>query len=136
MSGRRGRLRDESGVPETPVGVPGDPEWSQGAAQAHLIIRALDGHIKQLLEETRSHAADDHVRTESNRLLYIFGAGFIVLGTMIIGSYLLLNGQISTSVAKMDSKINAVDIAVTRADTKLGDLIARIPPASTPVPRR
>ena len=50
---------------------------------------------------------------------------------MVIGGYFILDGKLD----KLGEKLDKLSTTVTRADTKLEDLLARIPPAQTPPPR-
>ena len=78
------------------------------------------GFIKEAVSELRTNSRSDH-----RFVLAVFGAGFVLLGSMTIASYLLL-------VNKVDSQA----IAGQRIETKLDDLIARLPPTPTPIPAR
>jgi CHASE3 domain sensor protein len=55
----------------------------------------------------------------------VFSAGFLVLGGMMIYAYF-----------KIEERNSSLSTAVTRVETKLDDLIARVPPVQSPIPRK
>lgn len=72
------------------------------------------------VKDIRSHRFSD-------LLWYIssLAAGIVLLGGMIVAAYL-----------KIDDRIHDMSTALTRVETKLDDLLQRIPPIPTPVPRK
>lgn len=55
----------------------------------------------------------------------------------LVGSaFFLLSGILATVYFKIEDKMHALSIASTRVETKLEDLLRRIPPMPTPVPKR
>jgi hypothetical protein len=54
-----------------------------------------------------------------------FAAGFLILAGAKITAYL-----------RLDDKISDMSKSQVRIETKLDDLIARLPPAPTPIPRK
>ena len=83
-------------------------------------LAATVTHIKGEVSEVKAHA-----RSDFRFILLIFGGAFIVLGGMILTSYL-----------RLEDKAEALVTSTQRVDTKLGDLLSRIPPAPTPPQRR
>jgi hypothetical protein len=67
----------------------------------------------------------DYRYTDLWRHLAAFAAGIVLVVGMLIAGYF-----------KIEDKIQILSTASTRMETKLDDLIARIPPVQTPVPRR
>lgn len=51
---------------------------------------------------------------------------------MAIGGYLLTENKIE----KLSDKVDKLVISITRVETKLEDLLARIPPVPTPAPQK
>ena len=76
--------------------------------------------IKDRIGTVETNARSDH-----RFVLIIFGAGFLALGGMIISSYLMLSSQ-----------VRSIAISGQRIETRLDDLLARIPPAQTPIPTK
>jgi hypothetical protein len=108
----------------TEATTPGDgaattPDISASAAQLRVIV----GHLQKNLQETRGDVKD--IKTEFRWLMAGFAVGFLALGGMFIAGYL-----------RLEDRIDPVTISTTRIETKLDDLLARIPPAVTPVPKR
>jgi len=65
-------------------------------------------------------------------MISIFSAGFVLLAGMIIGSYLLTSSKIDA----LSGKIESVEVLSARIETKLDDLLLRIPPVVAPVPKK
>jgi len=51
---------------------------------------------------------------------------------MLVFGYFRLDDRIS----KTEDKINALTVTLTRVETKLGDLLERIPPVQAPAPAK
>jgi hypothetical protein len=108
-------------VPRQFPNVP--PQEIASAGQTRLLIKAVEDAVKDLKDDVRdikSHRHSDFVFH-----ITIFAAGFVILAGMLITGYF-----------KLDERISKLTDASTRVDTKLEDLLARIPPVQTPVPRR
>jgi len=76
--------------------------------------------LKYDVKEIKSHRHSDFVFSIS-----IFAGGFVLLATMLIVGYF-----------KLEDRIQTLSNIIIRADTKLEDLLLRIPPIPTPPPRR
>jgi hypothetical protein len=92
-----------------------------GAGQTRLIVEAVKESVAELksdVKDIRSHRVSDlvwHVST--------LAAGFVLLAGMMIAAYF-----------KIDDKISDISKASTRIETKLDDLVQRIPPVQAPAP--
>jgi hypothetical protein len=97
-----------------------------GSGQTRLIIQAIEPTITELRNEMR-----DIRKSASTDFRWIIG-GFIIVGGMLIAGYFRLDDRIS----KLEEKFSTITNQTTRIDTKLEDLLQRIPPIPTPPPRR
>ena len=93
-----------------------------GSAQTRLIVDAVKSSV--LVLEGDVKAIRDY--RYSDLLLHIgaFAGGIIIVVTMIVTAYF-----------RLDDKIASVSTSNTRIETKLDDLLARIPPIPT-LPRK
>ena len=110
----------ESELPRQFASVP--PPELAGAGQTRLLIKAIEDAVKDLkddVKEIKSHRHSDFVYHIS-----IFGGGFLILAAMFIAGYL-----------KLDERLTTVTNTSIRIDTKLEDLLQRIPPTPTPALR-
>jgi hypothetical protein len=57
---------------------------------------------------------------------------FLILSGMLIFGYFKLDDRI----VKLEDRVNGFSNTLVRIDTKLEDLLARIPPVQTPPPQR
>jgi hypothetical protein len=113
--------QSDSEIPRQFPNVP--PPDVAGSGQTRLLISAIEGALKDLkddVKDIKSHRHSDFVFHIS-----LLGAGFILLAGMLIAGYF-----------KLDDRISKIEDASTRIDTKLEDLLARIPPVQAPIPRR
>lgn len=105
--------RQEGEIPRQFANVP--PPDIAGAGQTRLLIKAIEDSLKDLKDDVReikSHRHSDFVFH-----ITIFGAGFLILAGMLITGYL-----------KLDERITNLTNVSIRIDTKLEDLLQRIPP--------
>jgi hypothetical protein len=99
---------------------------------------AQTGHFIRTFESTLNEMKADVVIIKGNHhsdfrlLITYFAGGFLLLAGMLIFGYFRLDDHYT----KLDDKINSVVISNTRVDTKLDDLLQRIPPIVVPVPNR
>jgi hypothetical protein len=63
-------------------------------------------------------------------LLYVFGAGFVALVAVFGWGYSRLDDRFT----RADERRESMEKTLTRIETKLEDLLQRIPPVQTPVP--
>jgi hypothetical protein len=94
-----------------------------GSAQTRQIVEAVKASVAGLtsdVKEIRNYRYTD-------LLLHIgaFAAGIVLVVTMMVAAYF-----------KLEDKIQTLSTATTRVDTKLEDLLLRIPPVPTPAPRK
>jgi len=94
-----------------------------GAAHARIIVEA----VKESVAELKSDVRDIRTHRFTDLLWHIaaFAAGFVILGGMMIAAYF-----------KLEDKMQALSTSNTRIETKLEDLLQRIPPVPTPPPAR
>jgi hypothetical protein len=103
------------------------------AAAARVRIKAVEdsvADIKTDIKEIRNHQHTDFVHT-----MEIFGTGFLLLAGMLIAAYFIIDGKfekVDGKFDKLNERINALSTSNSRIDTKLEDLLARIPPVPTP----
>jgi len=107
---------------EPPKALPNVPPEVGGSGQTRLIIQAIEPTITELRNEMR-----DIRRSASSDFKWIIG-GFIIIGGMMIAGYFRLDDRIS----KLEDKFLTLTTTTTRIDTKLEDLLQRIPPIQTP----
>jgi hypothetical protein len=116
--------RAEDSEPPARLAQVPPPDIAAGTGQLRLIVQELKDDIKEI----KSHRHSDFVFH-----LSVLAGGFILLATMLIVGYFKLDERI----IKSDDKINTLANNLTRIETKLGDLLERIPPVQTPVsPKR
>lgn len=99
------------------------PQDMTGAGQTRIIVDA----VKESVAELKSDVKDIKSHRVSDLVLHVstLAAGFILLAGMMIAAYF-----------KLDDRIHDISTALTRVETKLDDLLQRIPPIPTPVPRK
>lgn len=113
----------EETIPQQFANVPTPPDISAGAGHLRLVVQELKDDIRDI----KSHRHSDFIVYVS-----MLAGGFLILAGMLIFGYFKLDDRISRS----DDKINALATTSVRIDTKLEDLLQRIPPVSTPLPKR
>jgi hypothetical protein len=99
------------------------PDVGAVAGQTRLLINAIDASTRELKDDVRdikSHRHSDFVY-----MISVFAAGFILLAGMLITVYLLLDGR-----------IEKLTISSVRSETKLEDLLQRVPPILPPPPKQ
>ena len=132
MSDRRVRGDTE------PPAEGGPPPLSPAAAQTGVLVRALQDGLRDSVSDLRREISElkAHAHTDYNHLLYIFGAGFIAIAVLFGWGYSRLEDRFFNVSTKIDDRLGSLEKAVIKVDTKLGDLLERIPPIPTPAPRR
>jgi hypothetical protein len=98
------------------------PNVSGESGQTRLLINAVEATLKELkddVKDVKSHRHSDFVYTVS-----MFAVGFMLLAGMLVYGYF-----------RIDDKVTSLSNTLTRVETKLEDLLQRIPPIPTP-PRR
>jgi hypothetical protein len=94
-----------------------------GTAQTRQIVEAVKASVSELRQDVK----DIKNYRYTDLLLHIgaFAGGIVLVVGMMVAAYF-----------KLEDKISAVSTSNTRMETKLEDLLARIPPVQTPPPRR
>jgi hypothetical protein len=112
------RAHEEGEIPRQFPNVP--PPEIAGAAQTRLLIKAIEDTVKDLKDDVRDIKSHRH----SDLILHlsVFVAGFLVLGGMLIAGYF-----------RLDDRIDKLTETSIRVDTKLEDLLQRLPPVQAPV---
>lgn len=109
-------LDNNAELPKQFANVP--PDISSGSAHARAVVQEVKDDIREIKKDQK---------VDFRIVLGIFGAGFVILGTMLIVGYFRLDDRIT----KLDDKISSLSTTLVRIDTKLEDLLARIPPTQT-----
>src|SRR5271154_4578753 len=94
---------------------------SEGAGHTRSLVETF----KESLAEIKADVRDirNHRFTDALWILGAIGAVAIVLGSMMIAAYMAI-----------ESRIDELSTSSTKVETKLDDLIQRIPPAPTAPP--
>jgi hypothetical protein len=94
--------------------------------------------LRKDIREVRSHH-----RTEFIILLTAFAAAFLILAGMSIGAYRWAREDTTADITGVNGRLDKIESrqapmndTLIRVDTKLEDLLARIPPTPTPPPHR
>jgi hypothetical protein len=114
-------LLDQEATP--PTNMANVTPLDSGTAQTRQIVEAVKASIADLASDVK----DIRNYRYTDLLLHIgaFAGGIILVVTLVLNVY-----------SKLDDKIQTLSTASTRMETKLDDLIARIPPVQTQPPRR
>jgi hypothetical protein len=99
------------------------PDISGATAQTRLVIIAIEASIKDLKDDVREIKSNRH--SDFVYMISVFAAGFLLLAGMLIAGYL-----------RLDDRIVELTKSSVRVDTKLEDLLQRIPAIPTPPPKR
>jgi len=99
------------------------PAEMAGAAHTRILIDA----VKESVADLKSDVKDIKSHRFADLLWHIAG---------LVGLAIILGGMMSAAYFKLEEKISNLSIASTRVETKLDDLIARIPPVPTPPPKK
>jgi hypothetical protein len=93
-----------------------------GTAQTRQIVEAVKASVSELKQDVR----DIKNYRYTDLLLHVgaFAGGIVLVVGMMVAAYF-----------KLDDKISSVSTSNTRIETKLEDLLARIPPIAAP-PRK
>jgi len=106
------------------------------AAAARLRIKAVEdgvAEIKNDIRDIKNHRHSDIVHT-----MEVFGGGCVLLAGMLIGAYFIIDSKfdkVDGKFEKLNERFDKLSTTMTRVDTKLEDLLARIPPIPTPPPQ-
>ena len=107
----------------TPEVISEEPtDLSPGIAQTRVIVRAVQESLSDVKTDLREITKKEH--DHFLLLLKIFGAAFVLLSGMLIFGYF-----------RLEDRVVSLDASSIRIDTKLEDLLQRIPPIPTPLKR-
>jgi hypothetical protein len=126
------------GETEPPLEGGAPPSLSPTAAQTGVLVRALQEGLRDSVTDLRREISELKRSTDGDyhRLLYIFGAGFIAIVVLFAWGYTRLEDRFITVSDKLSDQIESLQNTTVKVDTKLGDLLERIPPAVTRPPTR
>lgn len=110
----------QESVPQQFANVP--PDLSPTTGHLRLIVSAVEASVKDLKGDLRDVKNNRH--SDFVYLISVFAGGFLLLAGMFIFGYL-----------KIADKIDAQTISNAKIETKLDDLVARIPPVQS-APKR
>ena len=99
------------------------PTDMANAGQTRILVDAIKESVAELKSEVTK--IRDHRVTDLLLQLGALAAGFIVLSGMMIAAYF-----------KIEGRLHEFGTVSTRVETKLDDLMQRIPPVPTPVPKK
>jgi hypothetical protein len=94
-----------------------------GTAQTRQIVEAVKASVSELRQDVRD--IKEYRYTDLWRQIGAFAAGIVFVVSAMVAAYL-----------RLDDKLSSLSISNTRLETKLEDLLARIPPVPTPPPQR
>lgn len=114
-------LDQENDIPRRVANV--TPDMTAATAQARVVVEAVNDSISELKQDVRE--IKGYRFTDLVLHISALAAGFVLLAGMMIAAYF-----------KLEDKISALSTKSTRIETKLEDLLARIPPVPSPPPRR
>jgi hypothetical protein len=124
-----------------PSGPPGEvanvaPDLGN-AGQTRILIDAMKESLSDIKSDVgRIEDRIDEIKDFRYADLLLYGkalaAAAVVLGGIAITAYFKLEAKLE----KLEERIQAISQSSTRIDTKLEDLLQRIPPTVTPVPKR
>ena len=100
------------------------PDISAGAAHTRLVVQEIKDDIREIKRDQKV----DFQKITAGMII----AGFLILGGMLFFGYFRLDDRIT----RLEERVNGLSTTLVRIDTKLEDLLARIPPAQVPPPHR
>jgi len=115
-------------------------DLNSNALQSRMVIQGIQDDIKNIrmdIKEIRSDMASVKSNIHENfvRILMLYGAGFVALSVGFIYAYNRLDDKITRDIDNIRNSISIIDgnfrkneILSTKIDTKLEDLLQRIPP--------
>jgi hypothetical protein len=108
--------------PQPPQSLPSvNPSDVAGAGQTRLIVEAVKETVSELKSDVR--AIREHRFTDMLWHIGALAATLVILGGMMVATYF-----------KVENRLQELSTSATRTETKLDDLLQRIPPVSTPPP--
>ena len=114
-------LQDQEAT--TPTSMANVTPLDGGTNQTRMIVDAVKASVATLEGDVK--AIRDYRYTDLLLHIGAFAGGIILVVTMMVAAYF-----------RLDDKLSAVSTSNTKIETKLEDLLARIPPVATPAPRK
>jgi len=115
-------VANNSQEPQPPQSLPSvNPSDLGGAGQTRLIIEAVKETVSELKSDVRT--IKDHRFADMLWHIGALVAALVVLGGMMIATYF-----------KIEDRLQELSTSSTRMETKLEDLLQRIPPVPTAPP--
>lgn len=94
-----------------------------GAGHTQAVVKSLEDSISEIKTDIRELKANRH-------------SDFVYLITVFAAGFLLLSGILAAGYFRHDDKIEKLSHSNIRIETKLEDLLQRIPPVVVPAPKR
>ena len=104
------------------------PPMSANAGQTKLIVDTVEQAVAKSMRDGKN--------SDLLFLLSTFAAGFVLLAGMLIFGYLRIDDKLTSLDSKTSGKVDGLTVTSTRIETKLEDLLQRIPPVQAAPPRR
>jgi hypothetical protein len=123
-----GSPAETSDTPHELATVP--PRIGTGSGEVRAIVSALEAEIRGIKGEISLLNRDRH--SDFKFTMSVFAAGVVLLVGMLFFGFFKLDDRTN----KVDDSLRKQENLSTRIDTKLEDLLARIPPVQAPAPRR
>lgn len=101
-----------------------------GAGHTQAIVRSLEGSISEIKEDVRDIKTNRH--SDFVYLITVFAGGFLLLAGLFGFGFFRMDDKFDKLSEKLDN-LTTINI---RSETKLEDLLQRIPPTPTAVPKR
>jgi hypothetical protein len=98
------------------------PEIPTGGA-ANVLVREFKDDIREI---KRDQKIDFRI------VIGMFATGFVIIAGMLVFGYF----RVDDRVIKLEDRVNGLNTTLVRIETKLEDLLARMPPAQTAPPHR
>ena len=128
-------MANKSQEPHPPTSLPNvNPPEVAGAGQTRLIVEAVKETVSELKIDVRTMR--DHRFTDMMWHIGALAAAVILLGGMMVAAYFKIDDKIQALSKTTQDKFEAASNSSTRVETKLEDLLQRIPPVATSPAKR
>jgi prefoldin subunit 5 len=133
-NGRRNFRAGESGEPPSDGAAP----ITSNAAQARILRDALEQILRETVSELKTEVSTIKTQAHADfkNIIYIFGTGFLLLAGLAIGIYVETDEHLSSAATRLEDHVNTVEKSLVKVETKLDDLLERVPPVPTAIPRK
>jgi hypothetical protein len=105
-----------------------------GAGHTQAIVKSLENDISEI--KIGINAIRDNRHTDFVYLISIFAAGFLIMAGLFGFGFFRLDDKFDKLADRLGDKVDKLNAAGIRSETKLEDLLQRIPPAVTPASKR